>query len=244
MAGSGHLSTGGRASCGPSAQLGECRAAASSQGWEGMTPGEKGQGLFPGPLLQPVLRGGRNARRISKQAQGRRREEQPCPRPACRARLAPRPLVPEGPPRPVCPSVPQRQQSRVTAREHRDADASGARASLKPGSEVSKVQPWGRAGGCPWQMGPNTGLEAPAWGRRKGQRGELLPESCGVLGGQGRRAQFCWWGAWAPWVLRADEGLGRERAPVPEGAGFQGWGGVWCLAAGAVDESGPGPSTA
>lgn len=108
----------------------------------------------------------------------------------------------------VCPTT---AAVGVPAREHRDADASGARASLKPGSEVSKVQPWGRAGGCPWQMGPNTGLEAPACGRRKGQRGELLPESCGVLGGWGRRAQFCWWGAWAPWVLRADEGLlGRE----------------------------------
>lgn len=40
------------------------------------------------------------------------------------------------------------------------------------------------------------------------------------------------------------EGRGVSEPPVPEGAGSQGRGGFWCLAAGAVAEPGLGPSTA
>lgn len=36
----------------------------------------------------------------------------------------------------------------------------------------------------------------------------------GQAGGM-KQAQFCWCGAWAPWVLWADEGPEGERAPGP-----------------------------
>ena len=71
-----------------------------------------------------------------------------------------------------------------------------------------------------------------------------------------RQAQFCWWGAWAPWGLQADEGWGenhpgRGRCWLP---GWEAGGGVRrfrvCLAEGAAESArvltspGLGPSTA
>lgn len=44
--------------------------------------------------------------------------------------------------------------------------------------------------------------------------------------GRVRQAQFCWWGAWAPWVLWADEGPESNEPLVPEGAGSQAGGQV------------------
>lgn len=83
------------------------------------------------------------------------------------------------------------------------------------GSRFSETQPrgfqgkaggGGRAGGSPLQAVPS-GLGASACCLlREGWREELLPVrgvgSSGQRGRQGRmrQAQFCWWGAWAPWV--------------------------------------------
>lgn len=95
-------------------------------------------------------------------------------------------------------------------------------------------------------------VDPPARGRGVG--------SSGPRGRQGRvrQAQFCWWGAWAPWGLQADEGWGvREQAPGPRSCWLPGQevgGGVRrfrvCLAEGAVEPAriltspGLGPSTA
>lgn len=73
--------------------------------------------------------------------------------------------------------------------------------------------------------------------------GICLPERSGVLGAVGRqgwtrRAQFCWWVAWAPGVLRAAEGPGGERAPGPRRCRLPG------LGQGLFGRTGSGPAWA
>lgn len=131
-----------------------------------------------------------------------------------------------------------------------------AHTSLKHSTEVSKGSlgaereasgKGSRGPSRPLQALPNAGLEVSAschhparlaWGPPAWERGV---EYCGQRGRQGRmrQAQFCWWGAWAPWVLRA-MGVGREGAsPWPHKVlAFRAGGRFWiCLAEGAVESA-------
>lgn len=59
---------------------------------------------------------------------------------------------------------------------------------------------------------------------------ERLPEggSCAQWqAGRVKQAQFCWWGAWAPWVLWAEEGPARAPAPGPRRCWLPGLGRFW-----------------
>lgn len=133
------------------------------------------------------------------------------------------------------------KQFGVTPREDHKIfqDTFAAHTSLKHSTEVPKVKPGGREEGLRTANGATVGC-AQCWSggsylllRVRLERGPPAsprdvwgPPGSGAGGeGQKRPAQFCWWGAWAPWVLRAGEGLGsEEQAPGPSGAGSQGWG--------------------
>ena len=110
--GSGHVSMEGRGRCGPSAKLRDTGQLALPTAGRERPQGRKARCLSPGLLIQTALSAGRNARRIQKQAQGRKREEKPPPK--GRVSSAPQPLVPEGPPhRRLC----HEKQFGVTSRE-------------------------------------------------------------------------------------------------------------------------------
>lgn len=102
------------------------------------------------------------------------------PRPACRARTAPRPLVPEGPPH---PSVSQEQQFGEGAERHWyicGSHFSETQLRSFQGKALGQGRRVSTVGGAKYWPG---GICLPL---RKGQRGELLPESYGVLGAAGQ----------------------------------------------------------
>lgn len=213
----------GRGRCGPSAKLRDTGQLALPTAGSERPQGRKARCLSPGLLIQTALSAGRNTRRIQKQAQGRRREEKPPPRGHLQSQLCSPALVPEGPPhRRLC----HEKQFGVTSREDHKIfqDTFVSHTSLKQQHGGFRGKAWGQYGrgagrapegrAGPLQDVPNAGLEAAARCHREGLAGDLLPVrergvgSSGQRGRQGRvrQAQFCWWGAWAPWVLRADEG--------------------------------------
>lgn len=74
----------------------------------------------------------------------------------------------------------------------------------------------------------DAGLEVSACGRQAGVgRPPARRKGVGSYGPRGRQgrvrqAQLCWWGAWAPWGLQADEGWGESEPLAPGAIGFQG----------------------
>lgn len=132
-----------------------------------------------------------------------------------------RPLVPEA-------SSPHLSYERSNLELHRGStrysDTFGAHASPKLSLRGFPGKAAGQHRRSPRRAVPRAGPEASACCCGKGQHWELSLTgvgSCAQWGRQGRtrQAQFCWWGAWAPWVLRADEGPGSEQAPGPR----RGW---------------------
>lgn len=177
----------------------------------------------------------RSARRIQQQARARRREEKPRPRTAC-SQPCSRPLVLEGPPHPT----PREKQFGVTLGEHKifgyiwGSHFSGTQPRVFQGKAAGQHRRVSTVGcaAC-WSGGICLLLGGDGGSACLGGVGPVRSGQAGRM----RQAQFCWWGAWAPWVLWADEGPESNEPLVPEGAGSQAGGRFWiCLAEWAVGQ--------
>lgn len=142
-AGSGHLGMEGRASW-------EHRAAAPPQGWEGKTPGGKGQVPLRGAA--PC----RSARRIQQQAGPGGKKSHAPGLPAVSP--APGPCFGRG----LLTQPRERSSSELRWGSTRYSDTFGAHTSLELSPEFSKVKPQGSTGGSPLWAVPRAGPEASA----------------------------------------------------------------------------------
>lgn len=229
--GSGHVSMEGGADVACLPSWGSAGQPAPSRGWQGQTSGEAG--ASPGGcssslscLEAEMLEESKNRPREGGRKKGHPQREAcrvgPAPPAPCSGRASlPLPVSREAI-RSYIKGGPQDISRYICGSHFSETRHRGSRGKAwGQGGEARK----GHVG--PLQAVPGAGLEAVSCCCGSGWSGDLLPhrETGGVLqaagqAGWGRRvrpAQFCWWGAWAPWVLRAGEGLGSEgQAPVPE----------------------------